>query len=397
MITDPERWAPGYAEAGAYNVTFHAEACDEPGAAGQDAAGRRRQGRPGDRPGHPGRAVPGAAALRGHPADHDDQGRLRRPEVHAGDAGQGAGRAPPDHGARTWRCGSRSTAASRRTPSSRPPRRAPTRSSPAPRSTAPTTRPRRSASCARWPTRAAVVSTGVVRRNADDIAREPDERPDVILVVDDDDDIASFVAFNLKVHGFEVIRARDGQEALEVMEQQPPRPGRGRLDDAEMDGVELTRRLRAEPLTSALPVIMLTAKSMTVDKVVGLTAGVDDYLVKPFDTAELIARVVLDAAAQQGVPRGLAADRAARQRPGPARDRRPDEGRQRLLGRLHRHRPVQERQRRVRLRPRRRVHHRAGPQPAPRGGRRRACRRSSSATSAATTSSSSARPTRCCR
>ena len=58
-----------------------------------------------------------------------------------------------------------------------------------------------------------------------------------------------------------------------------------------MDGVELTRRLRAEPLTSALPVIMLTAKGMTVDKVVGLTAGVDDYLVKPFDTAELIARV----------------------------------------------------------------------------------------------------------
>jgi diguanylate cyclase (GGDEF)-like protein len=58
-----------------------------------------------------------------------------------------------------------------------------------------------------------------------------------------------------------------------------------------MDGVELTRRLRADPLTSALPVIMLTAKGMTVDKVVGLTAGVDDYLVKPFDTAELIARV----------------------------------------------------------------------------------------------------------
>jgi diguanylate cyclase (GGDEF)-like protein len=58
-----------------------------------------------------------------------------------------------------------------------------------------------------------------------------------------------------------------------------------------MDGVELTQRLRAEPLTSALPVIMLTAKSMTVDKVLGLTAGVDDYLVKPFDTAELIARV----------------------------------------------------------------------------------------------------------
>src|ERR1044072_176358 len=57
------------------------------------------------------------------------------------------------------------------------------------------------------------------------------------------------------------------------------------------DAAAPTRRPRAEPLTSALPVIMLTAKGLSVDKVVGLTAGVDDYLVKPFDTAELIAGV----------------------------------------------------------------------------------------------------------
>ncbi|MFG1609032.1 response regulator [Actinoplanes sp. NPDC049265] len=111
------------------------------------------------------------------------------------------------------------------------------------------------------------------------------------MVVDDDDDIAGFVAFNLKVHGFEVVRAKDGQEALDMMEK--VRPDLAVIDwmMPAMDGVELTRRLRAEPLTSALPVIMLTAKGLTVDKVVGLTAGVDDYLVKPFDTAELIARV----------------------------------------------------------------------------------------------------------
>jgi diguanylate cyclase (GGDEF)-like protein len=120
---------------------------------------------------------------------------------------------------------------------------------------------------------------------------EPVDRPDVILVVDDDEDIASFVEFNLKVQGFEVMIARDGQHALEVIEHQ--RPDLAVIDwmMPRMDGVELTRRLRADPLTSALPVIMLTAKGMTVDKVVGLTAGVDDYLVKPFDTAELIARV----------------------------------------------------------------------------------------------------------
>jgi GGDEF domain-containing protein len=58
-----------------------------------------------------------------------------------------------------------------------------------------------------------------------------------------------------------------------------------------LDGVELCRRLRSEPLTASLPVIMLTAKNLSVDKVVGLTAGADDYIIKPFDTLELVARV----------------------------------------------------------------------------------------------------------
>ncbi|MEV0897844.1 response regulator [Actinoplanes sp. NPDC049802] len=113
----------------------------------------------------------------------------------------------------------------------------------------------------------------------------------MVLVVDDDQDIASFVEFNLKVHGFEVIRARDGREALELLESH--RPSLAVVDwmMPRMDGVELIQHMRAEPLTSALPVIMLTAKSMTVDKVFGLTTGADDYLVKPFDTSELIARV----------------------------------------------------------------------------------------------------------
>ncbi|MFI5892876.1 response regulator [Actinoplanes sp. NPDC051513] len=135
------------------------------------------------------------------------------------------------------------------------------------------------------------MSTGVVRDEVDEFGPEPEERPDLILVVDDDQDIAGFVEFNLKVHGYDVIRAKDGEDALEIM--QDNRPDLAVVDwmMPRMDGVELTRRLRAEPLTSALPVIMLTAKSMTVDKVVGLTAGVDDYLVKPFDTAELLARV----------------------------------------------------------------------------------------------------------
>ncbi|HEX5204667.1 response regulator [Paractinoplanes rhizophilus] len=135
------------------------------------------------------------------------------------------------------------------------------------------------------------MSTGVVRDEVDEFGPEPEDRPDLILVVDDDQDIAGFVEFNLKMHGYDVIRAKDGEDALELM--QDNRPDLAVVDwmMPRMDGVQLTERLRAEPLTSALPVIMLTAKSMTIDKVVGLTAGVDDYLVKPFDTAELLARV----------------------------------------------------------------------------------------------------------
>jgi diguanylate cyclase (GGDEF)-like protein len=113
----------------------------------------------------------------------------------------------------------------------------------------------------------------------------------LILVVDDDEDIARFVEVNLKLHGFEVLLARDGAEALEIVERQRPDLAVVDLMMPHVDGLELTRRLRADPMTAALPVIMLTAKGLTVDKVVGLTAGADDYLVKPFDTSELIARV----------------------------------------------------------------------------------------------------------
>ncbi|HEX2772455.1 MAG TPA: response regulator, partial [Micromonosporaceae bacterium] len=121
-----------------------------------------------------------------------------------------------------------------------------------------------------------------------DVADEP---PELILVVDDDDDIARFVEVNLRLYGFDVAHARDGQEALEMIGKRRPDLAVVDVMMPRMDGVELTRRLRADPMTAVLPVIMLTAKGLTADKVVGLTTGADDYLVKPFDTAELIARI----------------------------------------------------------------------------------------------------------
>ncbi|MEH1129458.1 GGDEF domain-containing response regulator [Micromonospora sp. CPCC 206061] len=121
---------------------------------------------------------------------------------------------------------------------------------------------------------------------------DPDaDKADLILVVDDDPDIARFVQVNLRLHNFEVVLAGDGEEALEVIEEHRPDLAVVDLMMPRMDGLELVRRLRANPMTAALPVIMLTAKGMTVDKVVGLSVGADDYLVKPFDTLELIARV----------------------------------------------------------------------------------------------------------
>jgi diguanylate cyclase (GGDEF)-like protein len=112
-----------------------------------------------------------------------------------------------------------------------------------------------------------------------------------ILVVDDDVDIARFIEVNLRLEGFDVLVAHDGVEALDVIAEQLPDLALLDVMMPRLDGVELCRRLRSDPITASLPVIMLTAKSLSVDKVVGLTAGADDYIIKPFDTLELIARV----------------------------------------------------------------------------------------------------------
>jgi diguanylate cyclase (GGDEF)-like protein len=112
-----------------------------------------------------------------------------------------------------------------------------------------------------------------------------------ILVVDDDRDIARFVELNLSLEGFEVDVAHDGARALEMATARPPDLILLDVMMPVVDGVEVVRRLRAQSSTASIPVVMLTAKSLSADKVVGLTAGADDYIVKPFDTLELVARV----------------------------------------------------------------------------------------------------------
>jgi diguanylate cyclase (GGDEF)-like protein len=112
-----------------------------------------------------------------------------------------------------------------------------------------------------------------------------------VLVVDDDRDVAMFIEVNLKIEGFDVRVAHDGVEALKSINDELPDLVLVDVMMPKLDGIEVVRRLRSTAATASLPVIMLTAKTLASDKVVGLSAGADDYLVKPFDTLELVARV----------------------------------------------------------------------------------------------------------
>ena len=114
---------------------------------------------------------------------------------------------------------------------------------------------------------------------------------ETILVVDDDPDIARFVEVNLRSAGYDVAVAADGEEALEKAGEL--RPDLVLLDVMmpRIDGFEVAQRLRKNPQTANTSIIMLTAKALSADKVTGLQSGADDYIIKPFDPIELLARV----------------------------------------------------------------------------------------------------------
>ncbi len=114
---------------------------------------------------------------------------------------------------------------------------------------------------------------------------------EVVLVADDDEDIVRFVEVNLRLEGFEVITAFDGEAALQMAYNSQPDLILLDVMMPRLDGFEVCQRLRDDALTKHISVIMLTAKSLSADKVVGLTSGADDYIIKPFDPIELVARV----------------------------------------------------------------------------------------------------------
>ena len=115
--------------------------------------------------------------------------------------------------------------------------------------------------------------------------------PGRVLVVEDEPDISALLAFHLERAGYQVVRARNGLDALQQVRARPPDLMLLDLMLPGIDGLEVCRRLRQDPATAALPVVMLTAKGEEVDRVLGLELGADDYIVKPFSPKEVVARV----------------------------------------------------------------------------------------------------------
>ena len=109
-----------------------------------------------------------------------------------------------------------------------------------------------------------------------------------ILVVDDERPISDIIKFNLTKEGYEVVTAFDGREALEQFEAKKPDLVILDLMLPELDGLEVAKEIRK---TSHTPIIMLSAKDSEFDKVIGLEIGADDYVTKPFNPLELVARV----------------------------------------------------------------------------------------------------------
>jgi len=112
-----------------------------------------------------------------------------------------------------------------------------------------------------------------------------------ILVVEDEDALATLLQYNLDKEGYRVTVATDGEEALMLTSERQPDLVLLDWMLPKVSGVEVCRRLRARPETRNLPIVMLTARGEESDRVRGLETGADDYVVKPFSMTELSARI----------------------------------------------------------------------------------------------------------
>src|SRR6476660_499367 len=130
-----------------------------------------------------------------------------------------------------------------------------------------------------------------VRADVSDGERGPDGGGEKLLVVDDDPFIARLREIELSAAGYQVRVANDGEQAIQLVQQDAPDLVITDVMMPHVDGFELTRLLRQDPRTAAVSIIMLTARGLSADKLEGFAIGADDYIVKPFDTPELLARI----------------------------------------------------------------------------------------------------------
>ena len=112
-----------------------------------------------------------------------------------------------------------------------------------------------------------------------------------IIVIEDESDILEVLKYNLEREGYRVRTCRDGDLGLRLVREENPDLVLLDLMLPSLDGIEICRRLREDPVTRGIPVIMLTAKGEESDVVLGLGVGADDYVTKPFSTGELTARI----------------------------------------------------------------------------------------------------------
>lgn len=112
-----------------------------------------------------------------------------------------------------------------------------------------------------------------------------------VLVVEDEKDIVDLIEYHLKQSGFSVIKALDGPSGLELARKEKPSLIILDLMLPEMDGKDICRALKSNPSTQSIPILMLTAKTEEIDRLIGFELGADDYVTKPFSPRELVLRV----------------------------------------------------------------------------------------------------------
>ncbi|MFJ6024412.1 phosphate regulon transcriptional regulator PhoB [Brevundimonas sp. NPDC092305] len=127
-----------------------------------------------------------------------------------------------------------------------------------------------------------------------------------VLVMEDEDALATLLSYNLEKEGYRVVVASDGEEGMLQIDERLPDLVLLDWMLPKLSGIEVCRRIRGKPETRNLPIIMLTARGEETDRVRGLDTGADDYLTKPFSMVELIARI---RAVLRRIRPGLADDR----------------------------------------------------------------------------------------